>query len=353
MSNLVEQVFNERSELAERVFRDGTLISLHCSWWKGQIGLSPEDLGLKREEVPELFSLGRKRLYPKSWFDLFMKLEQSTRKYIKDNSLIFPIPYVYFVTNNIVTTVIRELDRRRTEFNMLLASFLQKQESIKASMLDQYTSIARSRYSNEIEMPEEQFIELIVNHISHAYPGIPEIQSKFDMSYSLFAISSPNLSDEQSESAKRSFINETNVEEIMVANGERDRLTKEYQERMDTELNGFIADAVVQLRARVSDALESLRGSFKSKRSVSQKSMNNVRKVIEQFRNLNFMGDESIESILDNFKEEYLSTEAKVYRDNNVLAASFEHAISSIESDLKETSGVSKITGSYVRRLTL
>ena len=75
--------------LVERVFRDGSLINLYCSYWKGQFKLNPIELGLEAQNIPDFFSLGRKRLYQKSEYDRFNRGENEVRSNIYNNSLKF------------------------------------------------------------------------------------------------------------------------------------------------------------------------------------------------------------------------------------------------------------------------
>jgi len=47
-------------------FEEMVAIQLNTRSWPGQAKLSAEDLGLQDDEVPEIFRLGNKRLYPTS-----------------------------------------------------------------------------------------------------------------------------------------------------------------------------------------------------------------------------------------------------------------------------------------------
>ncbi len=52
-------------------FEEMVAIQLAGRSWPGQAKLSAENLGLKDGEVPEIFYLGNKKLYPQEWRQLF------------------------------------------------------------------------------------------------------------------------------------------------------------------------------------------------------------------------------------------------------------------------------------------
>ena len=47
-----------------------------------------------------------------------------------------------------------------------------------------------------------------------------------------------------------------------------------------------------------------------------QKTLNRLVKFIEEFKTLNFVGDQQMEAELERVKQEYLTTSAEAYRDN-------------------------------------
>ena len=67
-------------------FEEMVAIQLNTRSWPGQAKLSAEDLGLKENEVPEIFRLGNKRLYPDEWRQVFGQLGNRARNYLNDNS---------------------------------------------------------------------------------------------------------------------------------------------------------------------------------------------------------------------------------------------------------------------------
>jgi len=333
--------------LVERVFRDGSLINLYCSYWKGQFKLNPIELGLEAQNIPDFFSLGRKRLYQKSEYDRFNRVENEVRSNIYNNSLVFPISGLYFIPITLVPSVAEFIDGKIAEFNYLRDDFLRRYDTIREGMLIDYARAAEKAHENIINNGNnvgdlESFRETLLNHVRSLYPPRPELEAKFILSYQLFTISAPNIA-----------LSETNVEQVVDTIAERRRLTEQYQRQMDEQVQEFVSDAVAQLRRRIVEALVSLRKSFKSSKCVTEKTMNRVRRTIGQFKALNFMGDERINEMLEQFEEAYMTRDAKDYRDNVALLDQFRDATDEALESAQDASDVSAVTGRYVRRLNI
>jgi len=335
------------SNILEQVFRDGALIDLRCSFWRGQFKLRPVDLGLEESNIPDFFSLGRKRLFPKAEYDKFSKIEHEVRSYIYNNSLSFPISGLYFIPIALIPTVTAFTDTKVVQFNAMTDNFITRYTNIRAEMLDKYEEVAEVAYQNMVNNGNGHegvaaFKERLIQHVKKLYPSSTELQAKYNLSYRLFTVHAPNLE-----------MNENNVGNLLDTAEERRRLTEQYQQQMEEQIREFVDDAVAQLRGRIVEALTSLRNAFNSSKSVTEKTMNYVRRTVGQFRNLNFMGDERVEELLQQFEEEYLHRDAKEYRDNNALLNQFRQATNEALQSATDATDVSNVTGKYIRRLNL
>jgi len=154
------------------------------------------------------------------------------------------------------------------------------------------------------------------------------------MSYQLFTISAPNIE-----------MNETNVEDLLDTINERRRLTEQYRQQMDEQVQEFVNDAVGQIRGRVIEALKALRASFTREKCVTERTMNSVRRTIEQFKALNFMGDKRVNDMLTEFEQGYMQRNAQEYRDNASLLETFSQATDEALQSAR--------AGRYIRRLNL
>ena len=335
------------SNIVEQVFRDGALIDLRCSFWRGQFKLRPVDLGLEESNIPDFFSLGRKRLFPKAEYDKFSKIEHEVRSYIYNNSLSFPISGLYFIPIALIPTVTACIDSKEVQFNHLRDEFISNYIRIRTEMLNKYEKAAEVAYQNTVNNGNGQeglacFKQRLLLHVERLYPSSTELQAKYNLSYRLFTIHAPNLE-----------MNENNVGNLLDTAEERRRLTEQYQRQMEEQIREFVDDAVAQLRGRIVEALTSLRNAFNSSKSVTEKTMNYVRRTVSQFRNLNFMGDERVEELLQQFEQTYLQRDAGEYRDNNALLNQFRAATNEALQSATDATDVSNVTGKYIRRLNL
>ena len=97
-------------------FEELVAIQLAVRSWPGQAKLSAEDLGLKEDEVPEIFRLGNKRLYPEEWRQTFNQLAGKARSYLNDHSFPFVVEYVRAIPKRNLAKVVERLEELKAEY---------------------------------------------------------------------------------------------------------------------------------------------------------------------------------------------------------------------------------------------
>jgi hypothetical protein len=70
-------------------FEEMVAIQLNVRFWPGQAKLKPADLGLDPKEVPKIFYLGTKKLYPQEIRQQFGQLSNKGRNCLNDHSFPF------------------------------------------------------------------------------------------------------------------------------------------------------------------------------------------------------------------------------------------------------------------------
>lgn len=65
--------------MLEKLWQDGVAISVDVRIWGGDAQLSPEDIGLNRANLPKIFSMGRKRLVPRTAVEPLVGARMKTR----------------------------------------------------------------------------------------------------------------------------------------------------------------------------------------------------------------------------------------------------------------------------------
>jgi len=100
-AGIILAYFFQGCEMKSNGFEELVAIQLAVRSWPGQAKLSAEDLGLKEDEVPEIFRLGNKRLYPEEWRQTFNQLAGKARSFLNDHSFPFVVEYVRAIPSGI------------------------------------------------------------------------------------------------------------------------------------------------------------------------------------------------------------------------------------------------------------
>lgn len=157
-------------KVLKKLFEAGNiLVDLGVSRWQGQQRLSPEDLKLSPEQVPdELIRMGWKRLIPREERAKLMSIPQRARAYLDMWALPFPISGVRLIPAANVKTVLDELQLLQAQDKQVVTSFLDRYEMIRSEMLAKY--------------PE--FLEALTG----AYPSLQDVTSRFAFSFRAFIV---------------------------------------------------------------------------------------------------------------------------------------------------------------------
>ena len=78
----------------------------------------------------------------------------------------------------------------------------------------------------------------------------------------------------------------------------------------------FVSDCVASLRQQTAELCETMLESIRSgKTGVHQKTLNRLIRFIDEFKQLNFVGDQEMETQLERVRQEFLNRSAEEYRD--------------------------------------
>ena len=91
---------NHDNGLLSILTREGVLIKVSVSYWRGHKKLRPEDIGLERKNVSDrLISLGHKRLLPKDTLASLALIEGRAHALVETNTFPFLNGLGHFVPN--------------------------------------------------------------------------------------------------------------------------------------------------------------------------------------------------------------------------------------------------------------
>ena len=107
--------------------REGVLINVSVRYWRARKKLTPEDLGLARDDVSDrLISLGHKRLLPKEATAALSLVESRAHALIESHTFSFLNGLAHFLPNTKLQEVTDKLKELETEFWAAKAKFLEQ-----------------------------------------------------------------------------------------------------------------------------------------------------------------------------------------------------------------------------------
>lgn len=314
----------ERSvtETRPMVFLDGVLLSTKIMFWRGKEVLQPQDLGFDGGELPEeIFSLGRKLIVPKAAIQAFMQIEERVRWVTDRFSFPFPTGHAKFVPYAVLPEVLAELQKQQDRFQTEMTVFTDGYAAYRQEILTKYPKWERALQSK--------------------YESPASLMSKFSFTWSVFEIRLPEGLRVRAMDDKMALTEaKARREALEVA---ETQLKKQFQEQID----GFLGDSVKELRSRVAGSVAKIQEQLTAGK-VNPQTLKGIRNSIESFRNLNFVGDEAVESQLNSLLA-LLPDKVDAF-DNVAFTATFTAAAGAVMDTVK-SEDVSAVTGEYKRRI--
>ena len=304
--------------VATPMFLDGVLISLNINFWRGRVALDPQDLGL--EQVPEIFTLGRKWVVPREALEEFQTI-YARADWLTDR-FAFPFPTkAHFVPYGVLPAVLKELAELRERFHKATETLLDNYEQYRQQMVDAHP--------------------LHADALRRAYITPAALRKRFHFDYLLFEVRLP------SEMRMRQI----GLRQAQAEIAGRQEAVGEFRQQWAEQMEQFVDRAVRSLRGSVAEALPAFNARVANGEEVSGRGLGSIRRAVERFRELNFVGDGEVEAKLREL-EGLVPESAKAYRDDAAVQAALAQASAEALAMLRE-SDVSKITGEYRRRVLL
>ena len=285
--------------LLDAVCRRGVLIATSVRYWRGCKKLAPEDLGLDPATVSDrLIQLGHKRLIPREALARFALIESRTHALVEGASFPFLGGIGRFVPNPRLADLTDKLDKLKEEFREETLDFVAGYGPMREAALLEWRDAARL-----LGGPSG----LLLDTIEQSFPPAGDIARRFAFDTRLFQVAAP-------ESIRLEVVE--GVEQIEVAENRR-RIADEAARRLRGDLDDFIRECVASLREQTAllagEVLATINGS---ESGVHQRTLNRLNSFIDQFRSLNFSGDQQLEAVLERFRRDLLTRSAEEYRND-------------------------------------
>lgn len=117
----------------------------------------------------------------------------------------------------------------------------------------------------------------------------------------------------------------------------RQKAAAEAQRKIRSGVESFVADCVVSLREQTAQFCDDMLHSINnSETGVHQKTLNRLVKFIDQFKQMNFVGDADMERQLESVRKELLSKTAEEYRDSSRARSRLVNGLSALANTARE-----------------
>jgi hypothetical protein len=326
--------------LLDAVCRRGVLIATSVRYWRGCKKLSPEDLGLDPTHVSDrLIQLGHKRLIPKEALQAFALIESRVQATVEGSSFPFLGGIGRFVPNPRLGELNDRIEKLRDEFREATLDFVAGYGPLRESALGEWREAAHHLNGSA---------ERLIATIEQSFPPAGEIAKRFAFETRLFQIAAPErIRLEVAEGIAQ-----------MEAAEDRRRIADDATRRMQADLDVFIRESVASMREETARlASEVLATIDSSENGVHQRTLNRLTTFIENFRSLNFAGDQALEQTLERFRRDLLQRSAEDYRNQPGAMASLteglqrlrENAVQLARNDARDV--VSRFGQQGTRRL--
>ena len=289
-----------QNQLLDAVAREGVLASVSIRYWRAAKKLEAADLGLNDRQIAErLIVLGHKRLLPREALARFALIESRAHAAVERSSFCFLGGIGRFVPNRNLAHLTGILDGLQAEFAAEIESFMSRYDDLRESALDEWREAARA-----LRVPPGEFVD----RIAATFPDGRKLRDSFHFYVHLFQVAAPEGLQLQAVSA---------AEQSAIVRA-RATVASAAAEKLAQDAESFVSDCVATLREQTAQICDEMLASMKSGKTdgVHQKTLNRLLAFIDQFKALNFAGDEKLETILANARRDLLSRTAEEYRDS-------------------------------------
>jgi len=279
--------------------REGVLIKVSISFWRGYMKLKAEDIGLEKKAVSDrLICLGHKRLLPKEALAGLSLIEGRAHSMVEGNTFPFLNGLAHFLPNSRLSEVMGKLDELKEEFWAAKAQFLKKYARLRESASAEWREMA-------VKLVKDP--DRLVATIEASFPFPDRMERFYGFDVQMFQIAMPqHMAAELVTASERQAVVEA-----------RQRAAREASAKIHAGVETFVADCVASLREQTAQLCEDMLSSINnSETGVHQKTLNRLTRFIDQFKQMNFVNDSVMEQQLEAVKRQLLSKTAEEYRDS-------------------------------------
>ncbi len=309
----------DNQSLLPVLMREGVLLKVSISFWRGHKKLRPEDIGLEKQDVSDrLISLGHKRLLPKEALAGLSLIEGRAHALVEANTFPFLNGIAHFLPNAKLAEVNKELEDLEDKFWVAKEQFLNKYSSLRQSASEEWREMAEKL----VKDPDR-----LVATIDASFPYPNQMDRFYAFNTQFFQIAMPqNLAAELVDVAEHQAVVEA-----------RQKAAEEASAKIRSGVESFVSDCVASLREQTAQLCEDMLSSINnSETGVHQKTLNRLVRFIDQFKQMNFANDWEMEQQLEQVKRELLTRTAEEYRDSRTARNRLKQGLSQLANQARE-----------------
>jgi hypothetical protein len=246
-----------------------------------------------------LISLGHKKLLPKEALKTLALIESRAHSLVEASTFPFLGGLARFLPNARLADTTNRLNELEGEFDQARRRFMADYGELRVNASREWWDAARKLVTDP---------DRLVSTIEASFPEPGRMDRYFGFSTQMFQIRAP-------ESLGMELIDAADQQEIARA---RTQAAADAARQINEGVQGFVTDCVGTLREETAKLCEQMLASMQSGQTgVHQKTLNRLVKFIDQFKTLNFAGDQEMEEHLERARSELLGMTAEEYRDSD------------------------------------
>jgi len=202
-------------------------------------------------------------------------------------------------------------------------------DQARESFLGNYTELHQQASTEWYEAAKRLVVDpdRLVAAIEASFPNPATMQRAFGFETQLFQLRAP-------ESLDAALVAQGEQEQVIAA---RQKAAEDAAAQIHRGAENFVADCVASLRQQTAELCQEMLESMRTgKTGVHQKTLNRLVRFIDEFKQLNFVGDHEMESQLERVRQEFLLRSAEDYRDDTTARARLQQGLEGLAQTARD-----------------
>ena len=289
-------------------------------YWRATRKLNAEDLGLDPDNVTErLISLGHKKLLPREALERFALVESRAHSLVESSTFPFLNGLGHFLPNTKLEEVTRKLKELEIEFEQARQAFLDQYADLRQQASAEWYEAARRLVSDP-----ERLVATIEASFPNLAPDAAGLRVRGAPVSTAGAGEPGHGPGQPGRAGSRSS-----------RHGRKRPRKRRPKSIAEPRASWRIAwpRCAQQTAQLCEEMLESMRTG---KTGVHQKTLNRLVRFIDEFKQLNFVGDQEMEAQLERVRQEFLLRSAEDYRDDTAAKARLQQGLAALAQTARD-----------------